>query len=453
MLTRFLKTALLAICILMAVLVALYATSKRWPIPQAQRQALAQLRQPQPPLRGTNMFAALWSLSYAMPEAQRENVLAQDLERFNRLPAGAAFQSAAARYPRQPQWPSTAPALCSASAGSCLDLVRQQPHAYADALAAQAPLLARLRALADYGDYRSPFRPDISALLPESPRLTLSMTANALDFVQGRTTQALSGVCADAQVARVLLRSGDNLLMPMIGAAMLRGNAHLFADMLAELPTQHPLPAQCTTAFAPLAVDDIALCNALHGESRLAFSMLQEDALRQDRQLSWQDRFPLRLLDPERTQALLAPTYTWACGAPVRNLLAQDQPVPHTLIPEPQTTLVACIANATGCLLASVSRPDYANYQHKLQDTAAAVRALAAVQWLRDRPADATPLAQRLADLPPALRGQARPLQPGHDGKSLMLRQYAKPIGNAGEERWPLAGSALAAQRAAPSLQ
>lgn len=453
MLGRFLKSALLGVCILLAALVALYAVSRRWPISEPQRQALAQLRQPPPPLRGTNMFVALWSLSYAMPEARRESLLAEDVERFNSMPAGTPFQSALALVPGLPHWPSSAPALCSASADGCLERVRQNPQAYADALATQVPLLARLRALATYADYRSPFRADITAPLPEPPRLPLSMTGNAVDFAHGRTQQALSGVCADAQTARVLLRSGDNLVMPLIGAAMLRGNAHLFADMLAELPAQHPLPAQCATAFAPLAVDEITLCNALHGESRMAFSLLQEGVLTQNGDLSWEERLSLRVFDRERTQALLAPTYTWACSAPVRALLAQDRPVPQALIPAPQTASVACVANAMGCLLASAGQPDYANYQHKMQDTAAALRALSAVQWLRDRPTDARPLAQRVTDLPPALRGQARALQPGSDGNSLLLRQYARPEGSAPDDRWPLAGSALAAAHRATSIE
>ncbi|MCF5919237.1 hypothetical protein L2243_20130, partial [Xanthomonas perforans] len=115
----------------------------------------------------------------------------------------------------------------------------------------------------------------------------------------------------------------------------------------------------------------------------------------------------------------------------------------------PQTASVACIANATGCLLASVSHPDYVNYQHKMQDTAAALRALSALQWLRDHPAPTTPLAQQIAALPPALRGQVRPLGTGNDGKSLTLRQYARPEGVAGNDRWPLPGSAIAATQAA----
>ncbi len=273
---KFFKASLLGVCILLAAAVALYAVSRHWPIPEAQPQALAQLRQPLPPLRGANMFQALWSLSYAIPEAQRETVLAQDVERFNRLPDRMPFQSTAAGYRRLPRWPSTAPARCTASTGGCLQRVREQPQAYADALVTQAALLARMRALADYADYRSPLRPRVDTPLPELPRMPLSMTASGLDFVQGRTTQALSGVCTDAQVGRVLMRSSDNLAITMIGAAMLRGNAQLFADMLAELPAQQSLPAHCAAAFAPATTQEISLCQALHGESRMVFSLLQD---------------------------------------------------------------------------------------------------------------------------------------------------------------------------------
>lgn len=452
MLAKFLKIALLGGCILLAVLAALYAVSQRWPIPDAQRQALAQLRQPLPPLRGANLFAALWSLSYAVPEAQRETVLARDVERLNRQPQEVPFQSAAADYPRLPRWPSTAPALCSASAGGCLQRVREQPQAYADALATQAPMLNRMRALANYSDYRSPFRPRADMAVPELPRMPLSMTASALDFVQGRTTQALSDVCSDAQVARVLLRSGDNLAITMIGAAMLRGNAQLFADMLAELPTQAPLPARCAAAFAPAAMEEISLCNALHGESRMVFSMLQNASV-QDGDRAWLDRISPRLLDRERTQALLAPTFTWACSAPVRAVLAQDRALPPGMVPMPDTATVACVANATGCLLVNVAHPDYANYQHRLQDTAAALRTVTALLWLRDRPADTRPLALRLAELPPVLRGQARPLQADGDGKHLSIARYARGEEDAGDYRWPMPASRLALEPTGIAVQ
>lgn len=51
------------------------------------------------------------------------------------------------------------------------------------------------------------------------------------------------------------------------------------------------------------------------------------------------------LLDHERTYALMAPTYTRACSAPVRTLPAQDQAVSQRMIPVPDTLSMGCVAN------------------------------------------------------------------------------------------------------------
>ncbi|KAB7762526.1 hypothetical protein [Xanthomonas maliensis] len=424
MLARLLKYAVLGFCGLTAVLLGLYALSAHWPIPQAQRQALAQLRQPLPPLDGPTMFAALWSLPYVVPAAQWESVLALDVQQFKQLPPAA-------------------PPLCQLSGDACLQRVRQQPQAYADALATQTPRLRASRELIRYTHYRSPFPATASAPSAPWPRGALSMTANALEFVQGGTAQALIGVCGDAQVARVLLGSDDNLAMPSIGAAMLRGNAQLFAQMLAELPVDHTVPAQCRAAFAPLAPQDISLCRALRGESRLAFSSLRQAVDQQSRAGGGHAQALPGLLDRERTEALLAPTYTWACSAQVERLLAEDEAIPPAMVPVAQTRSLGCIANAVGCLLADVARPPYALAQHKRQDTAAAVRTVSALLWLRDHPAEAVPLAQRLAQLPPALRGTARPLRVGADEHSLRLQQYARS--EHADIVWPLPASRLAA--------
>ncbi|MBB4129377.1 hypothetical protein [Xanthomonas sp. 3075] len=455
MLAKFLKAALLWVSALIVLLLIAFAISAHWPIPAAQRQALAQLRQPPPPLRGPNLFAALWALPYAVPPAQQQVLLAQDVQRAGRSPAGMPLPGAAARYPRQPAWPAKAPALCNWSDANCLEQVRAQPQAYADALATQAALLAQLRSLGAYGDYRSPFPPGDGAALPAVGLLKVSMTGNALDFAQGRSDAALSGVCTDAQVARVLLRSGDNLIMPLIGVAMLHGSAQEFAAMLAELPAQHPLPAHCAAAFAPLPVDDVRLCNAMQGEAHMVFAMLQQSVDAQPAASpSWSDELSVRLFDLERTQALMAPGYAWACGEPLRALLERDLPVPQTLIPAPDTASVACLANAAGCVLASVgpaSAATAAIHQRKLQDVAAELRAVSAVLWLRAHPS-AQPLAQRIAELPSALRGQSRPIQPSADGLGLQWQRYARGEQIDGMAHLPLAASRTSVMPAAASV-
>jgi len=75
-----------------------------------------------------------------------------------------------------------------------------------------------------------------------------------------------------------------------------------------------------------------------------------------------------------------------------------------------------------------------------LQDTAAAMRLTSALLWLRAHPG-VQPLSQRLAALPPDLRGAQRPLQATADGQGVQVALYAHSEGDA--LRLPLPGSRL----------
>ncbi|WP_426787679.1 hypothetical protein [Xanthomonas campestris] len=451
MFATFLKWALLSVGVVVALLVGAYALSARWPIPQAQQQALAQLRQPRPaPPAGSNLFVALWASPYTIPNDEQQAVLARDLQRFQRTPVASGFRSDLSRYPRAPAWPATAPPKCSWAASGCLAHVRAQSRSYAAALAPQAPLLARMASFSQHAYYRDPFPRRIDSPLPELQGLTLSMTQHALDFVQGRQAQAVAAVCSDAQVARVLLRSDESLIVTMIGGAMLRGNADLFASMLSELPVNVAVPAQCASAFAPLRVEDSSLCGALRGESRIVDAvyaqMLGEIDQRAQR---WYDRAVLKFFDAERTRALTAPNYTWACSDAVRKQLVQDARVDGSALAPPPAKDVACVANAVGCVLADAQYSDGGNYQRQLQDTAAAMRLIGVVLWLREHP-DARPLAQRLQELPDELVRPARAITIAAQGQAVQVPRYARHA--QAILQFPLAGSALA-NPSAVSLQ
>ncbi|UYP76718.1 hypothetical protein ABFU56_15070 [Xanthomonas campestris pv. campestris] len=359
MLATFLKWALLSVGLVVALLVGAHALSARWPIPQAQQQALAQLRQPRPaPPAGSNLFVALWASPYTIPNEEQAAVLARDLQRFQRTPVASGFRSELSRYPCAPAWPATAPPQCGWAASGCLAQVRAQSRSYAAALAPQAPLLARMASFSQHAYYRDPFPRRIDSPLPELQGLTLSMTQHALDFVQGRQVQAVAAVCSDAQVARVLLRSDESLIVTMIGGAMLRGNADLFASMLSELPVNVALPTQCASAFAPLRVEDSSLCGALHGEARIVDAVYAQMHGEMDQRAQrWYDRAVL-FFDAERMRALTAPNYTWACSDAVRKQLVQDARVDGSALAPPPAKDVACVANAVGCVLADAQYSD-----------------------------------------------------------------------------------------------
>ncbi|MBB4126332.1 hypothetical protein GGR77_001622 [Xanthomonas translucens] len=422
---------------------AFYLASRLWPVPAAQRDALAQLRQPPPPLRGPNLFADLWLLPYAVPSAQRQALLDEDARRFRAWPAGVAFHSVASRYPRVPDWPAAGPPRCSWRGDDCLHNVRAARPAYAAVLATQAPLLAAMPAASDASGYRSPFADGTDIQLPAFSLLQIPLTQHALDFADGRIQPALLGVCNDAGVARALLASGDNLITSMIGAAMLRGNARLFADMLADLPPQQALPAQCAQAFAPLQIDDVSLCRPLRGEAQWTFATFDELASdRHAAQRRWYESALVPLaFDAERSKAMLAPLFTRACAADARTTLSADRPPTAAQVSAPVAALsMGCVANALGCAMARMPPSDFARYQTSLQDAAAAMRLTSALLWLRTHP-DTQPLPQRLAALPPELRGAQRPLQATADGQGVQVALYADGAGDA--LRLPLPGSRL----------
>lgn len=429
-----------AVALLAAVL---YLVSWRWPVPAGQRAALAQLQRPPAPLRGPNLFADLWLLPYVVPPAQRQAVLDGDARRFAHWPAGVAFRSLASRYPRVPDWPAAGVPRCSWRNDDCLANVRARRQDYAAALATQAPLLAAMPVASAAAGYRSPFVDSTDLQLPAFALLNTPLTQHALDFADGRVEPVLRGVCNDAGVARVLLRSGDNLITSMIGAAMLRGNARLLAAMLAELPAQQALPAQCAQAFAPLQADAVSLCGPLRGEAQWTFAAFDE--LANDRGATrrrWYESALLPLVfDAARSKAMLAPWFTRACAADARASLAADRPpLAAQLSAQPVELSIGCFANGLGCAMARMPPPGFARYQAALQDAAAAMRLTSALLWLRAHP-DLQPLPQRLAGLPGDLRGSQRPIRAAPDAQGVQVALYAD--GEGAVLRLPLPGSRL----------
>jgi len=426
--------------VVLVLVVALFLASRLWPVPAAQRAALAQLRQPPAPLRGPNLFVDLWLLPYAVPPARRQAVFAEDVRRFRQARDGQPPRSAASAYPRTPDWPSERVPRCAWSDDDCLAKVRARARDYAQALAAQDALLARMPVPVPAADYRGPFASDPVRMLPAFSVLQTPPIRRALDFAEGRVDPALAGVCNDAGLARVLLRSGDNVLTASIGAAMLRGNARLFAAMLAELPAQHTLPAQCAQAFAPLSVEEVSLCRPLRAEAQVLFAALDElGRTRGAPGQRWYASMGLPLLfDRARSEALVAPAYTRPCADDVRASLRADRRLTPAQMTAPVGSAFACLANRLGCAMVRLPPSTFAGTaQWRLQDTAAAMRLTSALLWLRAHP-DTRPLSQRLAALPPALRGDRRPLQAA-EGQNLQVALYA----DGGALRLPLPGSRL----------
>lgn len=378
---------------------------------------------------GRNAFAAMWLIRHPVPPAQLEAIAAQDVARFAAAPPPAEdfsgvleFPSVAVeRFPAQDGGAAAdaeaGPEWCSMIEQGCLGRVRGARDAFAQRLAGQEPLLARLRALSAYGHHRSGFDPWIYAPMPPVFNvLPVQLTAEALAFVDGRSDTALAGVCGMAGTWRPLVQHSDSLVLSMTAAGTYAAAAGLFAEMLAELPPGQDLPPTCAKAFAMPLPQEGSICEAMKGE----FEQVRQSFRKSLLQTSGHERFTASiLLDPAATDARVAQRLAMACGEQARANLAADRPL-RLPVQEPGWEF-ACIANAGGCLLSDIAAPAYVDYAYRGQDHVARVRLMATLLWLREQNAEVAAPGAALESLPPALRGPARPVTLSADGSHLQV--------------------------------
>ncbi len=425
---------------LLVIVLAIYAVSRWLPPERAQRDALARVDTP-PQRQGRNGFALLWAVQRDVPEGQVAELLARDVARFEATPQPAAegggtpYQSLLEQHPELRVDRPGAPDGCRWHEDGCLQRVRADVAGYGAWVADNRILLQRVAALSDYDHFANAFPARLDMPIPSYQALGLPLAEHALAFVQGQTDAALSGVCRDGMLGRKLVRSGDNLIGAMVGSAMLSGNAALLADMLAELPADHPLPATCAAAFAPLDTLADDACAVMLAEGRFAINGMRQHAreeLRQKRSVGL-------LFDPEKTAARMAPRFAWYCGEAAKRLVAQDLPLAEPLVETTRWSL-ACVSNPIGCILGDIAAPAYRDYGLRLQDMAARLRVVNALLWLRQQAQPAGTSA--LASLPAALQSSARPVRLSADGAWIEVDLYER---RQGEEilRLPLPASRL----------
>ncbi|MQP76137.1 hypothetical protein CQ393_09560 [Stenotrophomonas sp. MYb238] len=405
-----------------------------WPLSAAQKRALAALETPRD-LPGSNVYVTLATLGMEGALAQRQAAVEEHTRQFQQwyadryVPAFIRGQAEGEAGTPPPLPGEDAPppdvdaVLCGFNeAAACVDAVRRQPQAVAAALAPHATLLARMDELAAHGHYRSPLAQTGATPWPSLRRLGVPLSAHALAHVRGDSARALAGLCRDAGIGRMLMAQGDNLLTTMTGSRMLATNATVFAAVLAELPLDAPLPAACATALAPLSADEAGICNGMRGE----FAMQRELAMLMDTRIEQAQRGGALFYSSSKTLAYTAQTLGDACLPETRQAIAEDR-----RLSAPPARVLAwwhpqCLTNSIGCILGNIAAPAYRGYASRQQDTAAQLRLLSAVLWLREYAGQdaATPLAGRLDGLPAGLRSAHRPITVSADGIALETPAY-----------------------------
>ncbi|WP_269790673.1 hypothetical protein [Stenotrophomonas sp. Iso1] len=400
------------------VVVGVWLVSRLMPMPKAQRDALALLRPVPAGLpSGGNAFDGIWLLGFdGVPDAEREGIVAEDGTRMQRLaerPDDAPMTPVDIASVAQGRYPQVAEVTlpCRWREAGCLAQVRVDPDAVEAALVAQRGLLKRIDALSGDSHYRNRFSADARLPIPSFNLLQRSLSAHALAHVQGRSDEALAGICSDVRTAKVLMSHSDGLVPANIGAAMIGGNVRLLASVLAELPVEHPLPATCDGVFVAPVPQALSLCPAMQGE----FAMVSGSIETTPSGFAW------LALDKQKTEGLLALSMAGACSQRTMEALAADIPAQWPVASSSPRRL-ECAANALGCIVARISGPAFDKHGLSLQDAGARLRLAEALLWLRANPqADAK---AGLAQMPARLREGARPLLLSSDGTSLEVTSY-----------------------------
>ena len=307
-----------------------------------------------------------------------------------------------------------------------------------------AVLLANADRLADYPDLDFAMDKGLSAILPPMLSVIAAQTAPAaLDWVNGKQEAALNRVCRNIRTGRKLLRAGNTMLTPMLGAAAIRKNTQLAAEMLAEEPSwADRLPESCADAFAPFPAGEPNVCAAQQGEYRniaheinvlaKAGALLDTVGLEGEEPpvVRQSKLFSILAYSEPHTNALVAQSMAQACTPETLRAIAADTKLPPQPKVDERWNRPACWHNLAGCQLAAIAAPDNNAYSARLQDMLMQQRAFQAALALYRLPEKER--RARLAETLAAHTSPARKLKYDETAGEITFEPYehsTRPVG------------------------
>ncbi|WP_458070713.1 hypothetical protein [Rhodanobacter sp. BL-MT-08] len=410
---------------------------------ERQARALALFAQDMKPTKGRNAFPALWLNDYDVPSDQVDAVYQQDRPHEEKLMAeylarpGVLIDPTAgleAKYPKLPQMTADEKQIiCRTREEDCLTKVRAHREEISALLVRQSTRLKHDIAFAETDYEWNDLPQTVFAIPPYGSSQNLWLTSVALDFVEGRTTQGLSGVCMNALTMRRLHGRNNTLVGTMIAAARLEGAASLFARMMSELPPDQALPESCDRAFVPLEVTDVDLSGSMQWEFRAATGIYQNHAPTKKDTTDWLGELTFSTMATERQQA---EQFAWISSNEVNKKILSDSPFVVQDFPR-QADIFDWVSNASGNVLILIPQPAYADYLNRQEDVAATLRLVATILWLRQTHANGETLTVRLQHRPAWMHmAEDRDLHLTQDGRSLHMGYHGP--GKTGVTEWPL---------------
>ena len=342
------------------------------PTPE-QRDALALLRAPQPPLGQRDGFAALWFIGRDVPFADVDALMREELAAWRSSPAAERFSGpdkgpVATRFPAL-NVPEIDSEFCRIRAEDCLNIVRRDPDHFRAALQPFERHRLRVLELRRYDHVADPFPPVQLIPFPDMGELYGSaLTHAALLAADGRRAEALAETCEYAAIWRRLRGNADTLLFDMLATAYASAAARLAAQVVADSP-EVEWSDECQRAFAPLANEEIEVC----AEMRYEFGFL-DSAFREP----WEAGPWTRFANSSHVLARSAPRYAALCEAPAPENRRIESEV-----------AVDCdngewILDPFGCSILAQEISSLIDYRDRVIDLDGQFATLRTAIWLRD---------------------------------------------------------------------
>jgi len=395
------------------------------PLSAQQRQDLALLSAPLPPVEGSNAFAALWLAGFEVPPERRPELL--------QLPDDALPRALQASYPRRELDAEPILRLCRDPSLACLPALRAERESVAAGLDRLHGLESDRAELLTHGHYRDPRHgftdEEISPLMV---LLAWSHLASAFEVAEGRPMDALHRLCTDTAAWRRLRSGANSLVFDMLMLRQLRLSLALFGETLLELDPATPLPPRCAAAFAPLADAEFDQCPSMQREYRLFESTLLE-SIGRGPDASWKQRLSGRLINLPHALAMMAEPQARLCRDEHRDRIAAREPMPAGQAPS-GCGLAGRMFNPTGCILGQLAPADNSRYYLRLLDVDRGLRLAGLGLWLRSQD---QPVAQALAQRPTAFADIEARIEVDDDGASRLRIDPHDPSA-AGTLTWPL---------------
>lgn len=394
-----------------------------------QRAALELMRQPTPPVAGRDGSDALWLLGHDVPAAQKAEVARQLRGYHERLNAlmneGRQAEADALAKPlaafREFPKPADDSRLCELNQPGCLGQLRADMASVQRELESFQDAIAAANELLRYDGLRWNRTPGVYQSLPMyNAHRRLVYSDLAWRFVRGEATPALAATCDDIRGWRRLGADNDMLIGSMAGAAYVRQDLGLLAEMLAELPAAAPLPENCQQALAPSADREFDLCPAMRSEFRMLEGTLGFSAAAGGGPTPF-ERLAFRTVDQEHLLSISASQLARYCGAAALRIAKQDQPFPPAPAKAGSCSRVWRLADPVGCLLADLAAgQNLSNYANRRGDLAAALALMRTVLWLRGQSPDPADW-PRLLPRRPATLGLRRAPTISADGSRIAI--------------------------------